>query len=128
MTAADPTFAAPHINLGIAYREAERYEEAEAALLRALEANSRHPVAHNELGIVYRRLGRFEEARTSYETALELHENFHYARKNLAIVCDLFLVDTSCALANYEIYREAVPEDEEVAIWIADLEARSENE
>ena len=128
ITESDPGFAASHINLGVAYRQAGRYEDAEAVLLNALDANPRHPVAHNELGIVYRRMGRFEEARSSYEAALDLHENFHYARKNLAIVCDLFLEDVACALENYEIYRAAAPEDADVAIWIADLEARSGNE
>lgn len=124
ITESDPDFAAPHINLGIAYREAEDLDAAEASLLRAIEASPRHPVAHNELGIVYRRLGRFSEARQSYETALEFHEDFHFARKNLAIVCDLFLEDPACALQHYEIYRTAVPEDENVAMWITDLSQR----
>lgn len=126
MTESDTGFAAPHINLGIAYREAGRLEEAEAALRGALEVNPRHPVALNEIGIVYRRLGRFDEARESYERALVFHESFHYARKNLAILCDLFLSDVECALENYQAYQEAVPDDTDVAIWIADLEARSE--
>jgi tetratricopeptide (TPR) repeat protein len=121
---AESHFAAPHINLGIAHREAGNLEEAEAALLRALEANPRHPVAHNEIGIVYRRLGKFEEARSSYESALEIFENFHFARKNLAIVCDLFLEDLACALENYETYRAAVPDDEEVEMWVADVTQR----
>ena len=125
ITVSDPDFAAPHINLAIAYRETRRYEEAVAALNRALEVSPRHPVANNELGIAYRRLGRFDEARSAYQAALELYPNFHYARKNLAIVCDLFLSDEECAVEQYQIYHEAVPEDEEVAIWIADLENRA---
>jgi len=124
ITESDPAFAAPHINLAIAYRESGDLEAAEKSLLRAIEASPRHPVAHNELGIVYRRLGRFSEARKSYETALELHEDFHFARKNLAIVCDLFLEDLACALEHYEIYRTAVPEDANVAMWVADLSQR----
>lgn len=125
VTESDPTFAAPHINLGIAYREAGKLEEAKASLERALEANPRHPVAHNELGIVYRHLGKFEDARTSYETSLALQKDFHFARKNLGIVCDLFLEDLACALQNYELYHAAVPDDEEVAMWIADLSQRT---
>lgn len=121
---AAPGFAAVHVNLGIAHRRGGDLEAAESALLAALEANPRHPVAQNELGIVLRRQGRFEEARTRYEAALALHADFHFARKNLAIVCDLFLQDTKCALEHYGIYRSAVPDDEEVAMWIADLESR----
>jgi tetratricopeptide (TPR) repeat protein len=127
ITESDPEFAAPHIDLAIAYRETGRYEAARAVLERALEVSPRHPAALNELGIVYRRLGRFDEARAAYESALELHPRFHFARKNLAIVCDLFLSDLECALENYGIYHEAVPEDEEVAIWSADLRNRSGN-
>lgn len=119
-----PEFAAAHINLGIAYQQTEKFDLAEASLLRALEANPRHPVAHNELGIVYRRTGRFEEARKSYQSALSLQPHFHYARKNLAILCDLFLLEPRCALENYELYREANPEDASAEIWIADLKTR----
>lgn len=126
ITESDPDFAAPHINLGIAYREVGRYEASLASLETAIAKSPRHPVAHNELGIAYRRLGRFEEARDAYRRALDLQPSFHYARKNLAILCDLFLADLECALENYAAYRAAVPDDAEVGIWIADLESRSE--
>lgn len=120
-----PELSAVHINLGVAYQLSENFESAEASLLQALAINPRHPVALNELGIVYRRTGRFDEARNSYEAALELHPTFHFARKNLAILCDLFVLDQECALVHYEHYRAAVPDDEDVEIWIADLRNRN---
>ncbi len=116
-----PEFAAAHINLAIAYERSDELEKARDSLVRALEANPRHPVAHNELGIVHRRSGRFDQARASYEAALELQPNFHFARKNLAVLCDLYLSDPSCALENYRLYLEANPQDEMAEIWIADL-------
>jgi tetratricopeptide (TPR) repeat protein len=125
IAAASPELSAVHINLGIAYQRANDFEHAEASLLEAIAINPRHPVAHNELGIVYRRTGRFGEARKSYETALGLQPNFHYARKNLAILCDLFISDVKCALENYELYQAAVPDEEMVEIWIADLRNRN---
>lgn len=119
-----PDVTAPHIDLGIAYGKTGDLDSAEAALLDALALTPEHPIALNELGIVYRRTGRFAAARESYEKALTVYPGFHYARRNLAILCDLYLADLSCALENYEAYLDAVVEDDEVSIWAADIRAR----
>ena len=100
---------------------------AEAELIRAVELNPLHPVAHNELGIIYRKTGRFTEARASYEAALDIYPGYHHARKNLAILCDLYLSDAACAMQNYEAYMATVPNDAEVDIWMADLRLRMGN-
>jgi tetratricopeptide (TPR) repeat protein len=124
VTEAAPELATPHIDLSIAYRAVGDLERAEVSLERALALNPRHPVAHNELGIVYRKMGRFEEARESYESALAIYPDFLFARRNLAILCDVYLRDLSCALEHYELYSQAVPEDEAASMWIADLRNR----
>ncbi|MBW2231759.1 MAG: tetratricopeptide repeat protein [Deltaproteobacteria bacterium] len=124
VTKAAPDATAAHIDLGIAYRLAGDFEKAEASLSSALELNPRHPVAHNELGIVYRKTGRFQEARESYERALAVYGDFHFARRNLAILCDVYLGDMACAVKHYERYAQVMPDDENVAIWIADLRNR----
>jgi len=125
VTEAAPQLTAAHIDLGIAYGRVSELERAEASIQKALELNPRHPVALNELGILYRRMGRFGEARGSYEKALALYPDFHFARRNLAILCDLYLADVDCALENYGVYIQAVPDDEAAAIWIADLRTRA---
>ena len=120
-----PTAVAPYVDLGIAYGFTGDLDKAEASFKRALEINPRHPVAYNELGLVYRKKGQFAEARASYEKAIALVPEFHFARLNLAILCDLYLADTACALANYEAYQRAMPDDKQAAIWVADLRTRT---
>jgi len=119
-----PQLSAPHIDLGVAYHRAGNLDKAEAHLQKALELSPEHPVVHNEMGIVYRKTGRFDEARYSYEKALAIYPGFHFARRNLAVLCDLYLADLDCALANYQAYIQTAPDDEEAAIWIADISNR----
>jgi len=120
-----PEVTAAHIDLGIAYARTGDLEHAEASLRKALELNPRHPVAYNELGLVLRRNGKFAESRASYEAALDQFADFHFAHRNLAILCDLYLADSACALKHYEAYSRLVPDDADVVKWIADLRSRA---
>jgi Flp pilus assembly protein TadD len=120
-----PNVTAAHIDLGIGYARAGKLAEAEESFKQALRLNPRHPIAYNELGMVYRRQGKFNEARASYEKALALFPLFHFAQRNLAILCDIYLADLSCAKRHYEAYQQAAPADGETAKWLADLNARA---
>ena len=119
-----PELSAPRIDLGVAYHRMGDLEAAESNLRQALETNPNHPIALNELGIVYRKTGRFSEARQSYEAALTIYPGYHYARRNLAILCDLYLADMSCALRNYEAYMATVQSDDEASMWLKDIRYR----
>lgn len=120
-----PELSAPRIDLGIAYHRSGDLEAAESHLAQALEFNPRHPIALNELGIVYRKTARFVEARQSYEAALGVYPGYHFARRNLAILCDLYLSDLECAKTNYEAYMATVHGDDEVSMWLKDVNYRA---
>ena len=124
VTQQQPELANPHVDLGIAYARTGRLAEAAASLERAVALSASHPIAHEELGLVYRKQARFADARAQYEQALALYPEFHLANRNLAILCDLYQRDYACALQHYEAYQAQVPDDAQVAIWVADLKAR----
>jgi Tfp pilus assembly protein PilF len=119
-----PGVTAPYVNLALAYTHTGQSEQAERSLQTALELVPGHPVASNEYGLLLRKAGRFAEARAVYEQALAEFPDYHPVRKNLGILCDLYLRDQACALANYETYSADKPADEQVKIWIADLRIR----
>lgn len=120
-----PNASAAYVDLGIAYSSSGDLDKALASLKRAIELNPRQLVAYNELGIVYRKKGEFAAARESYERALGVFPGFHYARLNLAILCELYLGDLTCARDNYAAYQQLVPDDKKAAQWLADLNART---
>jgi len=125
MTEKMPALTAAHIDLGIAYARTGDLDRAEASLNRALETDPKQPVAYNELGMVQRRKAQFAKARTSYEAALAQSADFQHVHRNLAILCDLYLGDFTCAMEHYEAYSRIVPDDAEVVKWIADLRNRA---
>lgn len=125
VTAREQRLSAPYVNLGIAYFRSGDEKHAEESFLEALRAAPLDPIASNELAVLYRRQGRFDEARETYRDALQLHPDNLALIKNLGILCDLYLQDVNCALAQFAQYLNYQPDDSRVAIWVTDLERRA---
>jgi len=121
---AGPQVSAPYIDLAIAYRGKGERGKGEKPLQRALELVPGHPLASQEYALLLRTEGRFAEAREVLSTSLEAFPEYYPLYKNLAILCDLYLGDLDCAYDSYSAYSVAQPEDEQVKVWMAELQSR----
>lgn len=118
--------AVPYINMAIAYKKLEKTDEAEKSLKSALEIEPNNPVANNEYALLLRKKGQFVEARQTYENILTKYPEFALANKNLGVLCDIYIKDYQCALDAYQAYSAVKPNDDDVKIWISDLEMRTQ--
>ena len=116
-------FAAPFVNLGMAYKRMGDPAKAEENLRRAVDIDLGNAQANNELGMLYRKQGRFADARKAYENALADHPDYLPALQNLGILCDLYMGDLECALNQYEKYLD-IEDNKNIKIWITDLKRR----
>lgn len=121
-------WSGPYTNLGIAYAHLGQNEAALQALEQAVRANPSNAAAHNQLGMLYREAGRFDAARAAYQAALKANPNYGLAHRNLGILFDLYLQQPAQALQHYRAYAaQQAGKDEEIAMWIAELEQRMGN-
>lgn len=128
ITNAEPKLAAPYANLGIAYLQTNRLNDAEKAFEKATALNPKHAPYWNYLGITLRQTGKFNEAQTAYNKALQADPEYGDAHLNLGILQDLYLKNPTAALTHYQAYQaQANPKDKQVDKWIADLEKRTKS-
>ncbi|MEZ5557334.1 MAG: tetratricopeptide repeat protein [Pseudomonadales bacterium] len=125
VTSDQPELAGPWINLAEVYNRQGRADEAEQALLRAVQANPANCVARNELGVLLRKRGEFDAAEVHYRACLDAVPDYGDAYLNLGILYDLYLGRLEEALAAYRRYQALAAEpDRRVAGWVVDLERR----
>lgn len=74
-----------HLNVGIAYAQQGRLNEAVQAFQRALALKPTYADAYNNLGLVYQQQGQLEQAILEFRHALSLHTGSADAHNNLGV-------------------------------------------
>jgi tetratricopeptide (TPR) repeat protein len=72
---ANPNSAQAQFELGNAYTDAGRWEQAQAAYQKAIELDPNFQSAYANLGVVYYQLGQLDLSASQYQKALELDPN-----------------------------------------------------
>ena len=78
-----PDYAEAHNNLGVAFEDQGKLDEAVACYRRALELKPDYAEAHNNLGDALQGQGKLDEAVACYRRALELKPDYPEAHNNL---------------------------------------------
>jgi Flp pilus assembly protein TadD len=120
-----PTYPGALVNLGILYRKHGDLAKSDQSLRAAVQRDANDAAGWSELGVTLRQEGKFHEAADAYNRAIAVNPNFAPAYRNLAIVLDLYLGDTTAALAAMEHYQALAADDKAVTGWIADLKQRA---
>jgi tetratricopeptide (TPR) repeat protein len=97
----DPSHAAACLNLGNAYVDLDRLDEAEAHCRRATSMMPTLAEAHASLGFVLTSLGRLDEAKATCQSAIRLRPDFAQAHWNLATAA-LLAGDFELGFREYE--------------------------
>lgn len=119
-----PGYPGAHVNLAIIHARNGDDKAAEGSTTDALMLDPGHPAALNQLGMLLRRQGRFEEAESAYLKAVTAKPDYALAHYNLGVLNELYLQRLDSALHHFERYQELGGDDEQVAMWIADLKRR----
>lgn len=119
-----PDYPGAHVNLAIIHAANGDDLKAEASIREALALDADYPPALNQLGMLKRRQGRFEDAEAAYLKAVTADPEYALAHYNLGVLNELYLQRLATALHHFQIYQSLTEEDEQVAMWIADLERR----
>ncbi len=125
LVSAEPTLAAPAVNLGMLHARESRWPDAEAALAEGIRRDPDNAVALNELAAVQRENGRFGDAESAYRQALTADPEHARTHRNIAVLLDLYLRRPAEALQHFEAYlAKTGGADRQVSGWVAELKRR----
>jgi len=109
LAAADQSAPRPLLNAAMCLRQAGRYNEAAAALVRALERDPHNPDIYSELGWMRFHQADYDGARSAFETAIRIQSLHSRAELGLASVY-ANLEDKARTLEHLEKYRQLRPD------------------
>lgn len=78
-----------HNNLGIAFLQAEKPEQAIVHFEEVIARKPDHYRAHNNLGVVYLQTGQYQKALQHFQDALQINATYADAQANLTLAQDL---------------------------------------
>ena len=120
----DPNNVQALINLGNAYFDTERYQEAIDAYSRALVINPKNSDVRTDMGIMYRKLGQFDKALDAFRQAAQYDPRHFNSRFNLGIVLENDKKDFQAAIQAWEDFLKVVsPGDERATMVKQEIEA-----
>ncbi len=108
-TRADPENETAWIELGNAYFDSSRHEDAVSAYRRALELDPDNANVWTDLGVMYRRSGKPHEAIKAFDRAAAVDPRHEVSRMNKGIVLLHDLQDVDGAIAAWEEVLEINP-------------------
>jgi len=107
---------------GLALQKAGQTGAAVEAYRKALALEPGLAMAANNLALLLRRQGRFDQARILLKKAISANPQVASLHFNLAVLCDLYLLDRPAAIRQYQLYQKLLDKpDRKVAGWIAQL-------
>ena len=113
----NPDYTYIYYNLGWAYGELEKYQEAVNAFKEAVKQNPEDADFHYGLGWAYSQLKDYEEAIESFKQVIRIQPDYTFAHYSLGMI---YLVqgDKNAALDEYKILKDL---DQEIADRLFDM-------
>jgi len=119
-----PEVPGAYLNLALLDYHEGFYSSARHRVDKALQLLPRNAAAYNLSGSLHRQAGEFKQAWEAYALALAVDEKYAPAHLNLAILFDIYLQYWLDARQHYQLYLDLHGPDQQVTLWLQDLERR----